>query len=83
MSHVIEVTDEQYERLRQTAEQQGQTPEELLNTLIAEGTGEESVYDNLDDFFQSLGASDEVIHESQRLFEEEEPHQGAADDANV
>jgi hypothetical protein len=83
MSHVIEVTDEQYERLRQTAEQQGQTPEELLSTLIAEGTGEECVHDNLADFFHSLGASDEVIRESQRLFEEEESRQGAADEANV
>ena len=72
MSRVIEITDEQYDGLRRAAEYRGQTPEELLGELIAIGTREVPVYDDLDTFFRSLGASEEIIRESRRLFEDEE-----------
>jgi hypothetical protein len=72
VSRVIEITDEQYDSLCRAAEHRGQTPEELLGKLIADGTRELPVYDDLDTFFRSLGASEEVIRESRRLFEDEE-----------
>lgn len=72
MSHVIEITDDEYESLRRAAERQGRTPEDLLSALIADGTRDQQVHDDLDAFFRSLGASDEVIRESQRLFDLEE-----------
>ena len=75
MSRMIELSDETFEALQEAAEQRGETPEALIEMLIraAHGHGQEStVYDDLDTFFRSFGASEEEITESERLFRERE-----------
>lgn len=68
MSHIIELTDEQYETLRQVASRDQETPEELLkrmvNALVAtQGT----VYYTDEELLRALGADDEELAELAKL----------------
>lgn len=75
MSRTIELSDKTFKALQEAAERRGETPEALIELLIlaAHGPGQErAVYDDLDAFFRSFGASEEEITESERLFRERE-----------
>lgn len=61
MGKFIELSDEQYAARERTAAPRGQTPQALLDTLIAGGTAERQVYTDLDAFFRALGASEDEI----------------------
>lgn len=68
MSHIIELTDEQYETLRQVASRDQETPEQLLkrmvNALVAtQGT----VYYTDEELLRALGADDEELAELAKL----------------
>lgn len=75
MSRVIEVSDTSYQALEEAARRRGQTPEMLVEALIAAEAGHDHpIYEDLDDFFRSLGASEDVIRESQRIYANEWQH---------
>jgi hypothetical protein len=80
MSQVIELPDETYRRLEELAAEQGQSPVEVIETLI---TGAEAFgagkyyyagrhYYELDDWFRHLGMSEEEIAEADAQLAAEE-----------
>jgi len=66
MTHVIELTDEQYEAIESVAQEQGVTPQVYMEMLVESIQKPKRVYADLDDFFRSLGASEEEIAQSQQ-----------------
>jgi histone acetyltransferase (RNA polymerase elongator complex component) len=69
MSHTIELTEEQYQTLREAAEQRGQTADSLIAELIEAlhtGEGAPKRYET-DDWFRHLGATGEQIAEAERI----------------
>lgn len=72
MSHIIELTDEQYETLRQAADERGETIEALIAALIREMHDHQASAHafTTDDWFHHLGATDEQITEAKRLAQE-------------
>ncbi|MGH2487298.1 MAG: hypothetical protein ACRDHE_14920, partial [Ktedonobacterales bacterium] len=77
MSHVFELSDEQYQRIKEVAETEGRTPEDLF---LAWAMEEETRYRQAhptfyatDDWLRRLGVSDEQREASkQRVREERE-----------
>lgn len=68
MSHVFEVTEEQYQILERAAQSNEQTPDALLARWI-EALRDPRVhprYYETDDWFRHLGMSDEEIEEIKR-----------------
>jgi hypothetical protein len=64
MSHIIELTDEQYETLRQVAARDQETPEQLLKRMVNALTEiRGSIYYTDDDLLRALGADDEEVAE--------------------
>ncbi len=63
MSHVIELTDEQYETLRKVAEARGQTPDAVIAAWLEEAheRDREPRYYETDDWLRHLGVSEERI----------------------
>lgn len=63
MSHVIEISEEAYQRLERLADKQSQSPAEVVESLIthADATSHEHHYYDLDDWFRHLGMTDEEI----------------------
>ncbi|HST90555.1 MAG TPA: hypothetical protein VLJ14_19440 [Ktedonobacterales bacterium] len=63
MSHVIELTDEQYETLRKVAEACGQTPDAVIAAWLEEAheRDREPRYYETDDWLRHLGVSEERI----------------------
>jgi plasmid stability protein len=86
MSHTIALSDETYQALHEAAQRHGQSVEELLQSFLA-GEQEPRVFDDLDAFFRSFGASEDEIRDSERLFQEREQAkrvaQDSVDDADV
>jgi hypothetical protein len=75
MSHVVELTDEQYETLRQVAARDQESPEQLIARMVsalAETQG--PIYFTDDEFLRALGADDQELAELAQL--------ETADDAN-
>lgn len=72
MSTTIEVSDERYAALERVAAARGQTPSRLVEALVADIIGERRVYDDLDDFFRSLGMSEEDIAASAKMADQPE-----------
>jgi hypothetical protein len=74
MSHIVELSDEQYESLRRAAEVRGQSPNGLLAALLEElrNPYAQPRYYETDEFLKRLGASDEEIAELNREVAEEE-----------
>lgn len=75
MSHVFELTDEQYRIIKEHAEREGRTPEDLFLAWTME---EEARYRlahptryDTDDWFRHLGVSDEQIEASKRRVREQ------------
>lgn len=66
MSHVIEISEEAYQRLERLAGQQSQSPTEVVEALIshAEEASHEHHYYDLDDWFRHLGMTDEEMAEA-------------------
>lgn len=92
MSHVLELTEEQYSALAAAAAKSGETPEQLVARMASALTqAEGTVYCDLDDFFRALGATEAEIAESERIFNEREQadtglgrsHAGTVEDADV
>lgn len=63
MTHVIELSDEQYETLRRAAEARGETPDRLLAAWVDElGVADSAPhYYETDDWLRHLGVSEERI----------------------
>ena len=64
MSHVIELTDEQYETLRKVAVRDQETPEQLLRRMVdalTETLG--TIYYSDEELLRALGADDEELAE--------------------
>ena len=62
MGHIIELTDEQYETLRQVAVRKQETPERLIESILnalAETKG--TVYYTDAEFLGALGADDDEL----------------------
>lgn len=74
MSHVVELSDEQYETLRKAAEARGQSPNDVLAALLEElrDPYAQPQYYETDEFLKRLGASDEEIAELNREVAQEE-----------
>ena len=72
MSHVLELTDEQYQTLTEAARKRGQSAGSLIAQLIeelAEANREPQQFET-EDWFRHLGASDEQIAEAKRIARE-------------
>ena len=72
MSHVLELTDEQYQTLTEAARKRGQSAGALIAQLIeelAEANREPQQFET-EDWFRHLGASDEQIAEAKRIARE-------------
>ena len=68
MSHIIELTDEQYETLRQVAARDQETPEQLLKRMVNALTEiQGTVYYTDDELLRALGADDEELAELAKL----------------
>jgi len=61
MAHTIELTDEAYETIESVAQEQGVTPQAYVEMLAESMRKPRPIFDNLDDFFRSLGATDKEI----------------------
>lgn len=77
MGHVFELTDEQYQIIKDVAEAEGRTPEDLFLTWAMEAEAryrrEHPTYYETDDWLRHLGASDEEIEASkQRVRQQQE-----------
>lgn len=64
MSHVVELTDEQYKTLRQVAARDQETPEQLIVRMVnALGETQGTIYYTDDELLRALGADDaELAH---------------------
>lgn len=73
MSHMFEVTEEQYQILEHAAQSKGQTPDALLARWIEElrDPRVQPRYYETDEWFRHLGMSDEEIEEIKREVEAE------------
>jgi len=68
MSHVFELTDEQYETLRQVAARDQETPEQLLSRMVdALTTTQGTIYYTDEELLRALGADDEELVELAQL----------------
>ena len=74
MSHVIELTDEQYETLLKVAEARGQTPDAVIAAWLEEARDRdrEPRYYETDDWLRHLGVSEAQIAESARIAAEDD-----------
>lgn len=77
MSHVFELTDEQYQMIKGVAENEGRTPEDLFLAWAMEEEGRyrraHPTYYETNDWLRHLGVSDEQIEASkQRVRQERE-----------
>ncbi len=65
MSHVFELTDEQYETLRQVAARDQETPEQLIERMVNALTETQgTIYFTDEELLRALGADDEELAES-------------------
>ncbi|HLJ82526.1 MAG TPA: hypothetical protein VKT52_13630 [Ktedonobacterales bacterium] len=80
MSHTIELSDEQYEILREAAAARGESPDTVVAALIVElrTTQSQPRYYETDDFLRHLGASEEEIAELNREIAEETAREAGA-----
>ncbi len=68
MSHVIELTDEQYETLRKVAARDQETPEQLLRRMVdALSETQGVIYFSDEELLRALGADDEELAELAQL----------------
>ena len=77
MSHVFELTDDQYHMIKDIAESEGLTPEELFLAWAMDEEGRyrqtHPTYYDINDWLRHLGMSDEDIEASkQRVRDEQE-----------
>lgn len=79
MSHVLELTDEQYHTIERAVAARGQTPDTLIASWIAtlDEAPVEPAYYETEDWFRHLGASEEQIEEARRIASERSQHADA------
>ncbi len=65
MSHIIELSDEQYAIVKRNAEREGVNPQAFLAEII-QRLPSGVVYDDADEFSRALGDTDEEIAEAKR-----------------
>lgn len=72
MSHVFQVTDEQYQTIEQAAKTESQTPDALFARWIEElrDRTRGSRYYETEEWFRHLGATEEQIAEAKRIAKE-------------
>ena len=82
MSHTIELSDEQYTTLARVAAERGE-PIAAVVTEAAEALRdrmrEPRYFDNVDEWFRHLGATEEEIAEGERIFQERQAQLGESD----
>ena len=86
MGHTVELSEHAYHTLEEEAQRRGLAPEALLESLIgiAAQEGQHPIYDDLDTFFRSFGATEEEIRDSEAIFQaREQARQGAAPNADL
>lgn len=69
----VTISERAYQHLLTLAQKQGQTPEEVLEALLGAEDDPGTVYNNLDDFFRSLGLSQEAIDRLNSQSDEADP----------
>lgn len=68
MSHILELTDEQYATLQQVAARSHETPQQLVERLVnALASTHGPIFYTDDDLLRALGADDEEIAELAKL----------------
>jgi len=76
MSKTLELSDEQYQIIKDVAESKGRTPEELLLAWAMDAEGryrhEHPTYYETDDWMRHLGVGEDVIAEVNRAAAEED-----------
>lgn len=86
MSHTIELSDEQYAAIMRAVEAR---PGATLDMLVAEWAEAmdprepEHYYEDIDEMFRALGASEEVIAEGERIFRERQAQDERAQQENT
>jgi hypothetical protein len=64
MGHVVELTDQQYETLRQVAARDHETPEQLIGRIVNALTQTQgTIYYTDEELLRALGANDEELAE--------------------
>ena len=64
MGHLLELTNEQYETLRQVAARDQETPEQLLGRMVsALASTQGTIYFTDDELLRALGADDDELAE--------------------
>ena len=78
MSHIIELTDEQYETMRKVAARDQETPEQLLQRMVNALTETQGVFYHSDEeLLRALGADDEELAELAQLEQQIMPTHGS------
>ena len=68
MSHIVELTDEQYEILSRVAARDQETPEQLIERMVNALTSTEgTIYFTDEELLRALGADDEELEELTEL----------------
>jgi hypothetical protein len=67
MSHVIELTDEQFAAIERAAQEQGLSPQAYIRLLAESARQPREVYDDLDTMFRALGMTEDQLAESDRM----------------
>lgn len=57
----LTISERAYQKLQALAKQRGEAPEEVLEDLLGIEDDAGKIYDTLDDFFRSLGLSQQAI----------------------
>jgi len=84
MGHMLELSDEQFSAIEAAAQEQGMTLPAYLDALTATMRKPRQVYDNLEDFFRSLGATEDQIARNAEGIDAAFPPDEAEDaDANL
>lgn len=79
MSHMLELTDEQYQAIERAAADRGQTPDALIASWIAalDEMPDVLVAYETEDWFRHLGMTEEQIEEARRIADERSQHADA------
>jgi hypothetical protein len=72
MSHVLQISDAAYNALKKLATQQGQSPEAVLEDLIASASANGGPYYETEEWFRHLGMTEDEIHQAREQADRED-----------
>lgn len=72
MGHTIELSEHAYNALMDMASRQERPAEAIANNLIEAAARGHIVYSDIDDFFRSLGTTEEELQAAEAMFQEHE-----------